>query len=168
MGYEAFISLGSNLGLCSKNLQKAIAAISILTGLKILSESRIYYTEPQDMLDQPWFFNQVISVELEEHITPATLLEFLKDIEKKMGRLPGIIKGPRIIDLDILIFGDKVVSSQELTIPHPQMKNRAFILIPLQEISPCFIFPDGESIAEAVRKIDFRVENNRIYQKIDT
>lgn len=168
MGYEAFISLGSNMGLCSKNLQKAIAAMSTLAGLKILSKSGIYYTEPQDMLEQPWFINQVVCVGLEEQITPTMLLKFLKEIEQKMGRLPGILKGPRVIDLDILIFGNKVVRSQELIIPHPQMKKRAFVLIPLQEISPDFIFPDGESVAEAVKKIQFRVVKNRIYQRIDT
>ncbi len=168
MGYKAFISLGSNIGLCSKNLQKAIAAISTLGGLKILDRSRLYHTEPQDMLKQPWFTNQVISVELEKQISPVMLLGFLKDMELKMGRSPGIPKGPRVIDLDILTFGDKIISSQELVIPHPQMKKRAFVLIPLQEISPDFIFPDGETIGEALKKIKFRVENDRVYQRMDT
>ncbi|MCA1743024.1 MAG: 2-amino-4-hydroxy-6-hydroxymethyldihydropteridine diphosphokinase, partial [Desulfovibrionales bacterium] len=132
------------------------------------SKSSIYHTEPQDMLKQPWFINQVISIDLEEQITPTILLKFLNDIELNMGRLPGIPKGPRVIDLDILTFENKVISSQELTIPHPQMKKRAFVLIPLQEISPDFVFFDGETIDEALRKIQFRVEQNRIYQKMNT
>lgn len=165
MGYEALLGLGSNLGLCRNNLQNAIALIIKHKGLRLIRQSGVYETQPQDITDQPWFCNQVILLHAMDFWTPWSLLALLGDIEKQMGRLKSVKKGPRIIDLDILVFGRMVIQEQGLRIPHVSMKKRAFVLVPLMEIYPDFVFPDGERLKTIIDKLEFKVEGNRIYQK---
>lgn len=164
MDEKVFVSLGSNVGLCNNNLQNAITAISGQMNLKLLRQSSIYQTEPQEYKNQPWFSNQVILLEAGKAWTPWKLLNFLKKIEAGMGRTREIKKGPRVIDLDILIYGDRIIDHQNLHIPHAQIKQRAFVLVPLLEIEPDYVFPCGVSLRTVMGKVDFKLEGNKIYQ----
>lgn len=107
--------------------------------IHIKAVSSIYETKPWGYQDQPDFLNQV--VEGQADLTPTMLLNFLKRVEKKMGREVNFRNGPRIIDLDILLYGDRVVHTTRLNIPHPQIVERAFVLVPLTEIAPKLVHP---------------------------
>jgi len=133
-----FLSLGSNLGNRSRNLAQARNLLQ-KAGVQIVRQSSIYETEPVDFLEQPWFFNQVL--EVETTLNPISLLYLIKEIEKQMKRRPSIDKGPRIIDIDILLAERTVVQTNKLIIPHPRMSFRNFVMIPLAEIAPDFIHP---------------------------
>jgi 2-amino-4-hydroxy-6-hydroxymethyldihydropteridine diphosphokinase len=128
-----FLSLGSNLGDREKNLRTAIAALPEL-GVKIKKVSSIYETEPVDLLEQPWFLNCVL--EGETTVPPATLLSGLRELEWQMGSKKLVPRGPRLIDLDILVYGERMIISPELQVPHPRMHLRRFVLAPLAEIAP--------------------------------
>ena len=132
-----YIALGTNLGDREQNLQTAKALLS--RKADILQESSVYSTPPWGYLDQPDFLNQVI--EISTRLKPIPLLRFLKGIEKHMGRVKRIVNGPRQIDLDILFYGDAVIETDDLQIPHPRMAGRAFVLVPLAEIAPALIHP---------------------------
>jgi 2-amino-4-hydroxy-6-hydroxymethyldihydropteridine diphosphokinase len=129
----AYLGLGSNLGDRRANLTEAI---ELLAGeqVRVTRTSSIWETEPRDVLDQPWFLNQVI--EIETDLFPRQLFQRLQRIEREMGRLKRIPKGPRLIDIDILLYGSAVVKSAELEIPHPHMTERRFVLAPLAELAP--------------------------------
>ncbi len=133
-----FLSLGSNLGNRKINLSKALRFIEE-KDIRIKKVSSIYKTPPWGKKDQPEFLNQVIEAETE--VSPKKLLNTCKEIEKKMGRKKGERWGPRIIDIDILFYGEKIIKEENLTIPHPLITERAFVLLPLYEIAPDFIHP---------------------------
>ena len=128
-----YIALGSNLGDRTENLSQARERLAS-PELRLVLASSIYETAPRDVEDQPWFLNQVI--ECETDLFPRQLLARLQKIERDMGRKRRIAKGPREIDLDILFYGDAVVKSPELEIPHPRLAERRFVLEPLAEIAP--------------------------------
>jgi 2-amino-4-hydroxy-6-hydroxymethyldihydropteridine diphosphokinase len=128
-----YIALGSNLGDRAEHLRQAREQIAA-TDLRVLRASSIYETAPRDVPDQPWFLNQVI--ECETDLFPRQLLTRLKKIERAMGRKRTIAKGPREIDLDILLFGDAVVKAPELEVPHPRLVERRFVLEPLADLVP--------------------------------
>jgi 2-amino-4-hydroxy-6-hydroxymethyldihydropteridine diphosphokinase len=130
--------MGSNLGDRLKNLQEAIAALRE-AGIEVIRISSTYQTEPVDYFDQPWFLN--IVVQAETGLAPAAMLENLREIETKMGSKKLIAKGPRLIDMDILLFADEVIETPELQIPHPRMHLRRFVLVPLTEIAPTVQHP---------------------------
>ena len=130
--HNAYIGLGTNLGNLQKNLKKAKILI-MERKIEIKKESSILETKPVDFLDQPDFLNQII--EIETGYSPKELLDILKDIEKKMKRKKTIPKGPRIIDLDILLYDDIIFMSKDLIIPHSEIKNRKFILTHLIELN---------------------------------
>lgn len=133
-----FLCLGSNLGDREKNLEQACSLLKE-EGIKIIQLSSVYETQPVDLHSQPWFFNQVI--EIETGIAPPGLLDLTKRIEKLMGRNTLIQKGPRVIDIDILLAEDMVIQTKELSIPHPRLDKRNFVLIPFEEISPETVHP---------------------------
>lgn len=139
MGKTTFLSLGSNLGDREQNLKDAIRHLGGIGHLTHVSS--LYETEPVDYTQQPRFVNCV--VELQTDLTAAEILARVLQIEQKMGRqrLPGQIKGPRLIDIDILLADDQVVNTPELTVPHPAMHQRRFVLEPLTEIAPAAIHP---------------------------
>jgi 2-amino-4-hydroxy-6-hydroxymethyldihydropteridine diphosphokinase len=128
-----YIALGSNLGDRAENLRLAREQMAA-PDLRILRASSIYETEPRDVQDQPWFLNQAI--ECETDLFPRQLLARLQKIERAMGRKRIVAKGPREIDLDILLFGDAVVKAPELEVPHPRLAERRFVLEPLAELVP--------------------------------
>jgi 2-amino-4-hydroxy-6-hydroxymethyldihydropteridine diphosphokinase len=128
-----YIGLGSNLGNRLENLARAREALTA-GGIAILRASAIYETAPRDVTNQPMFLNQV--VEAETQLFPRQLLSRVQNIEHTMGRQREIAKGPRIIDIDILLFGAFVIATPELEIPHPRMIDRRFVLEPLAELAP--------------------------------
>ncbi len=133
-----YVGIGSNLGERQGN---CFCAIDLLEkkGIIIKNKSSIYETEPWGVKDQPPFLNMVIKVETD--LQPSQLLEVLKTVEKEVGREESYKWGPRVIDLDILLFDDIVVQEDSLTIPHPLMHERDFVLRPLLEIAPDVIHP---------------------------
>jgi 2-amino-4-hydroxy-6-hydroxymethyldihydropteridine diphosphokinase len=133
MKKTVYLSLGSNLGERAKNLQEAIAALRN-AGVQVVRTSSLYETEPVDYLDQPWFLN--CAVEAETELAAPELLRALRGIEAQMGSKKLIAKGPRLIDLDILLYGNEVIDTPELQVPHPRMHLRRFVLQPLVEIAP--------------------------------
>ncbi|MDQ1408792.1 MAG: 2-amino-4-hydroxy-6-hydroxymethyldihydropteridine diphosphokinase [Acidobacteriaceae bacterium] len=128
-----FLSLGSNVGDRENNLRAAIAALHEV-GVKAKKVSSIYATEPVDLLEQRWFLNCV--VEGETTAPPAELLKALRELERRMGSKKLVARGPRLIDLDILVYGQQTIDSPELQVPHPRMHLRRFVLAPLAEIAP--------------------------------
>ena len=161
-----YIALGSNLGNRAENLRLAREQIDA-ADLWVLRASSVYETAPRDIENQPWFLNQVI--ECETDLFPRQLLGRLQKIERAMGRKRTIAKGPREIDLDILLFGNAVVKAPELEVPHPRMMERRFVLEPLAELVPEKKHPGtrrtmremlGDVAGQAVRKITGGVKNN--------
>jgi 2-amino-4-hydroxy-6-hydroxymethyldihydropteridine diphosphokinase len=128
-----YLSLGSNLGDRLANLRGAMARL-VDSGLEVRRVSALYKTQPVDFEPQAWFLNCVAEVGTE--LMPVQLLKTLKSIERALGRRPGTSKGPRPIDIDILLYEDVVVRSTALTIPHERMGERRFVLIPLRELAP--------------------------------
>lgn len=130
-----FLGLGSNLGDRKQNLLQA----QELLNQTIIRASSFFDTEPVGFLDQPWFLNVVI--EIESGLKPAKLLKRCLDVEKQMGRVRDIPKGPRVIDIDILFYGNVIVNEPDLIIPHPAIPERKFVLDPMNEIAQDFVHP---------------------------
>jgi 2-amino-4-hydroxy-6-hydroxymethyldihydropteridine diphosphokinase len=135
--HSVYLSLGSNLGDRLDYLHQAIEFLKDFGHVN--KTSSVYETDPWGYEDQPAFYNQVAMIETE--LEPLELLHDIKQVELKMGRTPTFRYGPRVIDIDILLFDDIVFTKPELTIPHPEMKNRAFVLAPLLEIAPSLSIP---------------------------
>lgn len=133
----AHLSLGSNLGDRKQHLCDAIAHLESVG--HVVSVSSFYETAPVELIDQPRFMN--CAVALETTLTPEGLMAAILVIEGKMGRKRTLPKGPRVIDIDILLFGDRIVSTAQLTVPHPAMHHRRFVLQPLAEIAPQTLHP---------------------------
>jgi len=141
---KVYLGIGSNLGNREANLDRAIEMLS--ERMKVGKVSSIYDTEPLDNPDQPRFLNMVCQVST--YLNPEGLLVLAKGIESKMGRV-GKTGQPRIIDIDILLYGNITMNTPDLVIPHPRMTRRAFVLVPLAEIAPDLVLPgDGRTIKE--------------------
>ncbi len=132
MPRRVFVSLGSNLGERAAALRAALAALAAVPATTVLAASRIYETEPQDLPDQPPFLNQVAC--LETGLRPLELLGHAQRIEAAAGRMRDVRFGPRTLDVDILLFQGVEGEAQELTLPHPRLWQRAFVLVPLAEL----------------------------------
>ena len=133
-----YLALGSNIGDREKNLREAIRLLSE-SAIRIAKISSIYETEPVDYLDQAWFLNAVL--EAQTDLPAAQLLITLRNIESQMGSKKAFAKGPRLIDLDILLYGSETIDTLDLQVPHPRMLQRNFILVPLSEIAPALRHP---------------------------
>ncbi len=148
---RVYVALGSNLGDRLGNLEKAIAMLA--PAVSIVRQSPIYDTDPKYVTDQPRFLNMVLVAETD--LEPQALLTFLKDIETGLGRIPGERFGPRPIDLDIVFFGDEIIDLPDLTIPHPRLSERAFVLRPLADIAPSKADPgSGVTVAEMLELLE--------------
>ena len=147
-----YIGIGSNLGNREENCGKAVEVLS-QRGIRVVRASSMIETEPWGVRQQPRFIN--MAVEAETSLGPEELLAVLKDIEDELGRVPDVRWGPRTIDLDILLYGDLVMKTPELEIPHPGMKDRDFVLRPLAEIAPDMVHPVlKKSIRELLKEIE--------------
>jgi 2-amino-4-hydroxy-6-hydroxymethyldihydropteridine diphosphokinase len=145
------IALGGNLGDRMANLEAAIAALA--PDVAVLERSPVYETDPKYVTDQPRFLNMALSAETD--LDAPALLVFLKGIEERLGRTAGERYGPRPIDLDIIFFGDDIVELPDLTVPHPRLAERAFVLRPLADIASARIHPaTGLSIGEMLDVLD--------------
>jgi 2-amino-4-hydroxy-6-hydroxymethyldihydropteridine diphosphokinase len=138
MAEEVYLLLGSNEGDRDRNLSRAVELISEPAG-KQLKTSSIYETAAWGKTDQAAFLNQAIAISSE--LKPMELLRYLKDVEKQLGRVSSEKWGPRVIDIDILLYGDKVMQEPELQLPHPYLPVRRFALLPLAEIAGGFVHP---------------------------
>ncbi len=141
MGGRVFIAIGSNLGDRIENCSRAVELIAAdREKAALVKASSFYESEPWGAVTQGAFINSVI--EVRTALSPGELLEFLKSIELKMGRTPSLIQwGPRLIDLDIIFYGDRIIEEEGLKVPHPYAHLRGFVLMPLNEIAPDFLHP---------------------------
>ncbi|MQY66964.1 MAG: 2-amino-4-hydroxy-6-hydroxymethyldihydropteridine diphosphokinase [Dehalococcoidia bacterium] len=144
----AYLGLGSNLGNRQANLDQALAFLG--QRLRIKKISSIYDSEPVGNIEQPRYLNLVC--EVTTNLPPMALLALGKGIENKLGRWGGPSGSPRTIDIDILLYGDEVMETPELTIPHPRMTKRAFVLVPLVEIAPGVVHPVTGKTAKELLK----------------
>lgn len=147
MGKTVYLSLGSNVGDRAANLEAAIDRLR--DAGEVVRVSSFYETEPVEFTAQPWFLNCVLQFETEQ--TPQQLLAAIVGIEREMGRRRTQEKGPRLIDLDILLFGTAVIRTKGLTVPHPALHERRFVLEPLAEIAPEVRHPVLERTARELR-----------------
>jgi 2-amino-4-hydroxy-6-hydroxymethyldihydropteridine diphosphokinase len=139
-----FLSLGSNIGDRGAHLNAAIVALAD-AGVRVRKVSTFYETEPVDYLQQEWFLNCVVEGETE--LPGGTLLTKLREIEMRAGSKKVIAKGPRILDIDVLLYGDETIATAELQVPHPRMTQRRFVLVPLAEIAPDLQHPSWHATA---------------------
>jgi 2-amino-4-hydroxy-6-hydroxymethyldihydropteridine diphosphokinase len=138
--HSAFVGVGSNLGQKLDNCLRGIAALTSCEHSLLLNQSRQYRTEPVDYLDQDWFVN--CAVQIETRLDPFELLSILQDIQKKAGRVQDAIRfGPRVLDMDVIFFDQTVIDHPELTLPHPRMHLRRFVLKPLCDMDPTLRHP---------------------------
>jgi 2-amino-4-hydroxy-6-hydroxymethyldihydropteridine diphosphokinase len=144
MEKKIYLSLGSNVGDRAKNLTTAITLLK-QAGIPVHKVSSIYETEPVDYLEQDWFLNCVLEVETD--LGARELLSELRAIEARMGSKKPFAKGPRLIDLDILLYADESIDYEELVVPHPRMLQRRFVLAPLAEIAPGLRHPSWPGTA---------------------
>ena len=157
-----YLALGSNLGDREANLKQAIASLS--PQMEVKAKSRVYETPPWGYTDQPKFLNQVVKVDT--YVGPEPLLKHLKRLEVALGRVPSFENGPRLIDIDILFYDDLVLNTSSLVIPHPQLHERAFVLMPLHDIAPALSHPSlGKTVSEMLALCD--TNDIRAYEKSD-
>jgi 2-amino-4-hydroxy-6-hydroxymethyldihydropteridine diphosphokinase len=150
---RAYIALGSNLGDSQKQLRDAIRALAELPHTRLLARSHFYRTPPWGVRDQPDFLNAVVV--LETPLPPHDLLDALLDIERSAGReRNGERWGPRTLDLDLLHMAGETANDERLTLPHPHIAERAFVLLPLNELAPDLDIPGQGRVADLLRTVD--------------
>lgn len=152
--HTVFISVGSNLGGKLENCLKGIASLTDSGKSKLLETSRFFRTSPVDYTHQDWFVNA--AVKIATALEPLDLLDELVAIQKRMGRKSDSIRfGPRVLDLDILIFEDRVIRTSRLEIPHPRMHKRAFVLQPICDIDPSIVHPVlGKTVVDLLGRLN--------------
>ncbi len=160
-----YLALGSNVGNREENLREAVRRLRE-AGILVKRTSSIYETEPVDYLEQAWFLNSAL--EAETDLPPQKLLATMREIERVMGSKKPIAKGPRLIDLDILLYGDETIATSDLQVPHPRMLERLFVLVPLAEIAPTYRHPSWKgTVAELLQKTPDRSEVRKLLPKDD-
>lgn len=146
-----YLSLGTNVGQRRQNLTRALAGLGEV--LMLTAVSPIYQTPPWGLADQPDFLN--LCLEATTSLSPLDLLHFTRQLEKDLGRQKTVRWGPRLIDIDILFYDDHISHSEKLTIPHPRIAERAFVLVPLADIAPDLVHPEtGRTVREMVTAVD--------------
>jgi 2-amino-4-hydroxy-6-hydroxymethyldihydropteridine diphosphokinase len=148
---RALIGLGSNVGDRLQFLQRAVKHLGETIGVEVRDVSSVYETEPVGPAAQAWFLNAVVVVYTS--LSPVTLLQQTQAIERALGRETTYHWGPRTIDLDILLYGDTQVNTATLTIPHAELCQRAFVMIPLLELVPGLVLPDGTEVSACLSRL---------------
>ncbi|MBF0633445.1 MAG: 2-amino-4-hydroxy-6-hydroxymethyldihydropteridine diphosphokinase [Nitrospinae bacterium] len=149
---KVFLSLGANLGDRVWAIDKAIGLILSEEGITDAGRGRFYETEPQGIKDQPWFLNTAIAINTDK--PPSVLLGFLQGVEKAVGRVGGEAGGPRVVDIDIIFYGSQTVNAPGLAIPHPRAFERKFVLAPLADIAPDFVYPGrGKTVSQTLKEV---------------
>ncbi|MDP3182803.1 MAG: 2-amino-4-hydroxy-6-hydroxymethyldihydropteridine diphosphokinase [Desulfobaccales bacterium] len=149
----AYIGLGANLGEPRRQLEQALALLGAVEEVEVLKVSTFYLNPPLGPPDQPWFINAVAQVRT--RLAPEELMRVLRQVEAALGRVRGVKWGPRVIDLDLLLYNGEVMAGPELVLPHPEMHKRAFVLAPLAEIAPGAWHPVlKKSAKELLEEID--------------
>lgn len=151
LAFDCIVALGTNLGDKPGNIDRAIALLTETGEVRLVARSRNYATEPWGKTDQDWFVNACISVATE--LTPRELLTRCKEIERRMGRVATEKWGPRIIDLDLLVYRDTALNDPDLILPHPHIGARAFVLAPLMDVAPDLVI-NGKSVRAMYESID--------------
>lgn len=164
---RAYVSLGSNCESAAAMLEEARAALAALPHMLLGAVSPVYRTEPQEYADQPWFLNQVVELFPGEVWQPCSLVDALLELEARLGRVrsadPALRYGPRVIDADLLVFGQVCSTDPHCIVPHPRLTARAFALRPLLDVAPRLVV-DGLPISQWLERLDCRVEGDRIFQ----
>ena len=142
---RAYVALGANIGEPVAHLRAAVADLDALPGTRVVARSSLYRSAPVGLVDQPDFINAVVAVDTALEALP--LLRTLLAIEARHGRVRSVPNAPRTLDLDLLLYGEAVVGGAELTLPHPRMHERAFVLAPLAEIAPSLVIPGRGPVA---------------------
>lgn len=148
----AYVALGSNLDDPEAQVERGFAALAALPHTVLIARSRLYRTPPWGVPDQPDFINAV--ARLETSIRPRELLDALLAIETRAGRVRGLRYGARILDLDLLLYGDCAICEPGLAIPHPRLHERAFVLLPLAEIAPDLEVPGYGRVTDLLKRVD--------------
>jgi len=146
---QAYLGLGSNLGDREENIRRAISTMAEHPQIEILKVSSMYETTPVGFKDQPDFINAVVLIETS--LSPRELSDTVHKIEDSLGRKRTFRWGPRVIDIDILLYGNETIDEEGLKIPHPMMMARRFVMEPLAEIAPDLVLPDGRTALESAR-----------------
>jgi len=150
---RVYIAIGSNLASPLEQVNAALAALAEIPDSQIVAVSPFYRTPPLGPPDQPDYLNAAVA--LDTDLAPETLLDHTQRIELQQGRERKAHRwGPRTLDLDIMLFGDRQIATPRLTVPHYDMKNRAFMLLPLVHIAPDVCFPDGVNVADILANLD--------------
>ncbi|WP_158883605.1 2-amino-4-hydroxy-6-hydroxymethyldihydropteridine diphosphokinase [Rhodanobacter sp. L36] len=149
---RAYVALGSNLDDPSQQVRQALEALASLADTQLLQRSRFYLTPPWGIIEQPSFVNAV--AELDTALAPHALLDALLDIEQRAGRVRGERNGPRTLDLDLLHVEGVQISDKRLTLPHPRMVERAFVLLPLHDVAPDLALPGNVTVAQRLQQLD--------------
>ncbi|MEQ8843764.1 MAG: 2-amino-4-hydroxy-6-hydroxymethyldihydropteridine diphosphokinase [Phycisphaerales bacterium] len=155
---KAYVGLGSNVGDSSGSIIRAASELGAIAGVRVIATSRLYTTRPVGIEDQPDFINA--AAELEIDCSPRSLLDGMLALERRYGRDRSKERrwGPRTLDLDLLLFGDRVIDEPGLTVPHPRMAERRFVLQPLADLAPALVPPGWKvSIAGALAAFDAEV-----------
>jgi 2-amino-4-hydroxy-6-hydroxymethyldihydropteridine diphosphokinase len=148
---DAYVALGSNLGDAVENVRAGIEALAMMPDTRLAAISSLYRNPPVGYVDQPDFVNAVAKIETA--LAPRALLDALLDIERRFGRVRDFPNAPRTLDLDIVLYGSETVAEPGLTIPHPRMHERAFVIVPLAEIAPELSVPGRGSLSALVRQV---------------
>ena len=152
MKYKAFVGIGSNLGVPTENCEEAICLLNTSPKIEIVDRSNLYESEPVGEIPQNWFVNTTVAIKTS--LDPESLLEELFKIENSLGRKRREKWGPRIIDLDILVYENYVINSATLTLPHPEMTKRRFVLLPLSEFAGDYEHPiENKTISELLKEL---------------
>ena len=152
---HAYIGLGSNLGDRKKNIDNSIRLLGKFKGIEVDKRASFYETEPVGPT-QPWFINT--AVEIETGLPVDRILELCKEVERRIGRVDSLEWGPRLVDLDILLVGNRVVKGSDLQVPHPEIANRAFVILPLLELDPDLVHP---KLNMPIKKLLDETERNK-------
>src|SRR6185437_4516349 len=148
----ACVALGSNLDDPRAQVERGFAALAALSSTVLSARSRLYRTPPSGMVEQPDFINA--AARLETTLAPRELLDALRAIESRAGRVRGVRNGPRVLDLDLLLYGDRMIDEPDLVVPHPRLHERAFVLLPLADVASDLEVPGHGRVSGLLARVD--------------